>query len=270
MPRNLISNKEYRGINTMLLGCQKYNSPYWLTFKQATERGGHVKQGEKSSLVVFWNLPLKHATGGTEETDSAVTPVPHVTSAKRFSQAPLLRYYNLFNLEQCEGIAFPPQDVPTYQFTPIEKAEQIVSGMKDRPEISYGGNRASYSPVLDKIRMPYEERFAKSEEFYSVLFHELGHSTGHCSRLSRKEVTEYHSFGSAEYSAEELVAEFCASFLCGVAGISNNTIELNASYIDGWMTVLKKDRRLLVTAAAQAQKAADYILGKSAGEEGVL
>ena len=96
---------------------------------------------------------------------------------------PLLRYYNLFNLEQCEGVASLPVDVPTYQFTPIEKAEQIVSGMKDRPEISYGGNKASYSPVSDKIRMPYEERFEKSEEFYSVMFHELGHSTGHHSRL---------------------------------------------------------------------------------------
>ncbi len=249
IPRNLVSNKEYRGINTILLGYQEYSSPYWVTYKQAAERGGFVKQGEKSSLVIFYKMLDRH----DEESETG--------------KIPLLRYYNLFNLEQCEGITSPPVDVPTYQFTPIEKAEQIVSGMKDRPDISYGGNRASYSPVHDKISMPYEERFAKSEEFYSVLFHELGHSTGHHSRLSRKEVIEHHSFGSEEYSAEELCAEFCSSFLCGVAGISNSTIELNASYIDGWLSLLRKDKRLLITAAAQAQKAADWILGKSDSQE---
>ena len=250
MPRNLVSNKEYRGINVFLLGCQEFSSPYWVTYKQATDRGGHVKHGEKSSVCVFWKLLDK-------DSDSETVA----------GKIPLLRYYNLFNLEQCEGIASPAQDIPTYQFTPIEKAEQIVSGMKDRPEISYGGNRASYTPISDKIRMPYEDRFEKSEEFYSVLFHEMGHSTGHQSRLSRKEVIERYDFGSEEYSAEELCAEFCASYLSGVAGISNSTIELSASYIEGWLSVLKKDKRLLITAAAQAQKAADYILDRNAEEE---
>lgn len=269
MPKNLVSKKEYRGVNVFLLGCQQYSSPYWMTYKQAVEKGGNVRKGEKSSLCVFWKLPLKQETGGTGETDQeVVTPVTPVTSEKQYSRfAPILKYYNLFNLEQCEGITSPTIEVPTYQFTPIEKAEQIVSGMKDRPEISYGGNRASYSPISDRIRMPYEDRFEKNEEYYSVLFHEMGHATGHQSRLARKEVMEVNEFGSESYGSEELIAELTSSMLCGVAGISNQTIDLAASYIEGWLSVLKKDKKAIVVASAQAQKAADFVLGRKFGEE---
>lgn len=264
MPKNLISKKEYRGINVFLLGCQQYGSPYWMTYKQAVEKGGNVRKGEKSSVCIFWKLNSTQETGGTGETD-----LNAVTSEKQHYQksAPILKYYNLFNLEQCDGIVSPTQEVPTYLFTPIEKAEQIVSGMTNRPEISYGGNKACYSPSSDKIRMPYVDRFEKSAEFYSVLFHEMGHSTGHQSRLARKEVMEVNQFGSEAYGAEELVAELTSSMLCGIAGISNQTIDLAASYLDGWLSVIKKDRKMVVVAAAQAQKAADYILGRKPGEE---
>jgi antirestriction protein ArdC len=253
MPKNLLSQKEYRGINVFLLGCQQYSSPYWLTYKQATEKNGTVKKGEKSSLVVFWKL-LENQN-------------PDQRESKTNGKIPMLRYYSLFNLEQCEGIASPTQDVPTFPFTPIEKAERIIRNMPNRPEISYGGNRASYTPLTDKIRMPYEERFEKSEEVYSVLFHELGHSTGHKSRLARKEVMETHEFGSESYGNEELVAELTSSMLCGVAGISNQTIDLATSYINGWLNIIKKDKKLIVVAAAQAQKAADHILNCKYGEE---
>jgi antirestriction protein ArdC len=266
LPKNLVSGKEYRGVNLFLLN-QQYSSPYWMTYKQAADKGGTVRKGEKSSLCVFWKLNQYQDSEGNDQT--AVTPVTPVTSTKQHCQqsVPILRYYNLFNLEQCEGIESPTQEIPTYQFTPIEKAEQIVSGMKDRPEISYGGNRASYSPVLDSIRMPYEDRFEMNEEFYSVLFHELGHSTGHRSRLARKEIMEVNEFGSEAYGSEELVAEFTSSMLCGVAGIGNQTIELSASYIDGWLNVIRKDKKMLVVAAARAQAAADHILGRTFGEE---
>jgi antirestriction protein ArdC len=265
LPKNIVSGKEYRGINTVLLGYQEYSSPYWMTYKQAVDKGGNIRKGEKSSLCVFWKLN-QYQTAGTDP--ESETPV---TSEKQFCRnAPILKYYNLFNLEQCDGIESPIQEVPTYQFTPIEKAEQIVSGMKDRPEISYGGNRASYSPAMDKIRMPYEDRFEKSEGFYSVLFHEMGHSTGHRSRLARKEVMEANEFGSESYGAEEMCAEFCSSMLCGVAGISNQTVELAASYIDNWLKVIRKDKKMLVVAAARAQAAADHILGRRFGEEELL
>lgn len=267
LPKNLISKKEYRGVNVFLLGCQDFSSPYWLTYKQAVEKGGNVRKGQKSSLCVFWKLPSAQRIEDQDvETVTSVTPV---TQEKQHWQksAPILKYYNLFNLEQCDGITSPTIETPTYTFTPIEKAEQIVSGMKNRPEISYGGNRACYSPASDTIRMPYEDRFEKSEEFYSVLYHELGHSTGHTSRLARKEVMEINQFGSEAYGSEELVAELTSSMLCGVAGISNQTIDLAASYLDGWLSVIKKDKKMITVAAARAQAAADYILGRTFGAE---
>jgi antirestriction protein ArdC len=254
MPRNLASNKQYRGVNVFLLGCQDYSSPYWVTYKQAQDKGGTVCKGQKSSLVVFWKMFDKQNPDQDDDIKAA-------------GRIPMLRYYNLFNLEQCDGIESPADETPTYQFSPIEMAEQIVSGYKDRPEISYGSNKASYTPMSDSIRMPNDIRFEKSEEFYSVLFHEMGHSTGHKSRLARKEVIERYEFGSEQYGSEELCAELTSSMLCGVAGISNQTVELAASYLDGWLNVLKKDKKAIVVAAAQAQKAADYILGKTFIEE---
>lgn len=258
LPKNFISKKEYRGINTFLLGCQQYGSPYWLTYRQAEERGGHIRKGEKSTMVVFWKL-MDRSYGLADEDEVADSTTP--------GKMPLLRYYNVFNLEQCEGVAPPPFETPTYQFTPIEKAEQIISGYKDRPNIHYGGNRAFYRPAEDRVQMPHEYTFPRSEDFYAVLMHELAHSSGASHRLARKEVIDHHAFGSDAYSAEELCAEFCSSYLCAVAGISNQTIELAASYIDGWLSVLKKDKKMLVIAAARAQAAADYILGRTFGAE---
>jgi antirestriction protein ArdC len=116
--------------------------------------------------------------------------------------------------------------------------------------------------------MPYQQTFDSSELFYQILYHELGHSSGAKHRLARKEVLEVNNFGSEPYASEELVADLCSSFLCAHAGISNETIEQSASYIDGWLSVLRKDKRMVVMAAAQAQKAADWILGHKFGEEG--
>ena len=250
MPRNLVSNKEYRGINVFLLSTTPYHSPYWLTYKQAMELGGHVNPGEKSSMVVFWKLMESNDVDETKQ------------------KTPLLRYYNLFNLEQCDGIAAPPEPGEVVNpFTPIEMAEQIVSGYAGSPVINHGGNRAYYRPSEDLVQMPHQHTFTKSEDYYAVLFHELSHSTGSKQRLCRKEVVEHNRFGSDEYSAEELVAECAAAYLCGYAGIDNQTIEQSAAYIDGWLSVLKKDKRLLIMAAAQAQKAADWILGKKSNSE---
>jgi antirestriction protein ArdC len=128
------------------------------------------------------------------------------------------------------------------------------------PEIKYGGNKAYYSPSLDYVQLSHQHTFDTIESFYGTLFHELSHSTGHSNRLGRKGVTETSYFGSHEYSKEELVAEMGAAFLCGHAGIENTTIENSVSYLAGWLKALKNDKTLLIHAAAQAQKAADYIL----------
>jgi len=255
MPKNLVSKKEYRGVNIFLLSAMPFSSPYWLTYKQATDLGGYVKRGEKSTPVIFWKMLDAHNQESEEETRSN-------------GRIPLLRQYHLFSVEQCEGIEVPPDPEETVNpFTPIERAEQIIAGYKDRPEIHYGGNRAFYRVSDDSVQMPHEYSFDRSESFYHICFHELSHSSGAAHRLARKEVIERNEFGSEDYSAEEICADLSASMLCGVAGISNETIEQSASYIDGWLSVLRSDKKAIVIASARAQASADYILGRSFAEE---
>jgi antirestriction protein ArdC len=248
--RNLVSKKGYRGINQFLLNASPYSSPYWLTYKQCEAKGGQVRKGEKSTLVVFWKwIDRKESEGVVESDGQELT-----------GKIPLLRYYNVFNLDQVEGISPPTEEQTTNPFTPIEQAERIIENMQCRPVIQYGGNRAAYSPSFDVVKLPNREAFKSPEEFYCCCYHELSHATGHVSRLGRKGILEPSYFGSHEYSQEELVAEFGASMLCGVSGIEQSTIENSAAYIQGWLKVLKNDKKLLVHAAAQAQRAADFIL----------
>jgi antirestriction protein ArdC len=256
MPKNLLSKKEYRGVNLFLLACMPYSSPYWMTYKQISDKGGHVLKGEKSTPVIFWKWLDRKDSDDPESAGNG--------------KIPLLRYYNVFNIEQTEGITYPELVQENNQeFTPIERAEQIIANMPYKPTIHHGGNKAAYSPVLDYVKLPGPSSFQSPEEYYSTAFHELTHSTGHASRLGRKGVLEPSYFGSHEYSKEELVAEMGAAFLCGMSGIENKTIDNSAAYIQGWLRELKNDKTLLIHAAALAQKAADYILiaDKSVGED---
>jgi antirestriction protein ArdC len=245
MPRNLVSKRGYRGVNLFLLACQPYSSSYWLTFKQCESLGGHVKRGSKSMPVIFWKM-LDRNTDDTETTTTG--------------KIPLLRYYSVFNTDQCEGITIPPTQKSVNPFSPIERAEQIITNMLLRPEIKHGGNQPCYSPTLDYVRIPQQTAFDTPEDYYDTLFHELSHSTGHVSRLARKGIMETSYYGTHEYSKEELVAEMSAAFLCGHVGIVQNTIENNAAYIRGFLKLLKGDKTAIVHAAAAAQKSADYIL----------
>lgn len=248
-PHNLESKKPYRGVNVFLLAftawAKGYGSSYWLTFNQARERGGSVKKGEKSSMVVFWKQ---------YEIIEAETGEP--------KKLPVLRYYSVFNAEQCDGVAVP--DAPKYEplnFWPIAAAEAIVTGYTDRPGIEHSGGQAFYRASTDTVRLPEPQRFASCEEYYGTLFHELAHSTGHSKRLDRKLDTDPQPFGSPDYGREELVAEMAAAFLCGDAGINPATIDNSAAYIGGWIKQLKGDKKLAIHAAGTAQKAADWIRG---------
>lgn len=251
MPRNLISRKPYRGVNVFLLHALGYESPFWVTFKQAQSLGGNVRKGEKACPVVFWKW-LDVESDGEQE------------------RIPLLRYYSVFNVAQCDGITAPVIEGTKREHSPIESAEQIVAAMPKKPVIQHGGSRACYSPSLDRVAMPQAETFATSQDYYCTLFHELTHATGHETRLNRKGVSgsegEWSAFGSTPYAREELVAEMGAAFLCGHAGIVERTIENSAAYVASWLERLKDDVRLVVTAAAQAQKAADFILDVKHGE----
>lgn len=251
-PRNIISGKVYRGINAFLLAVDnRFSSPYWMTYKQAEDLKGYVKKGEKGTMVIFWKLYEKE----NQET-------------QKKESIPVLRYYTVFNLEQCEGITAPKDEnaAQKLEFEPIQEAEKLVNGYVLHPTITHSGTRAFYRPSTDEIYMPAKEDFKGIEEYYSTLFHELTHSTGHERRLNREGIAGDHSFGDEGYSKEELIAEFGAAFLCGISGIEN-TLTNSAAYIQNWMNAIKANKTWLVHAAAAAQKAADYIQGVNQKEE---
>lgn len=247
MPRNLISGKKYRGINSFLLGCSDYASPHWLTFKQAKALGGNVRKGEKSTPIIFWQF-LEKPDKDTGE------PV----------KIPMLKHYNVFNVDQCElpeGKVPAIPEAPSNEFTPIQLCEQLIDNMPSPPRIVHPGMQPCYQPRVDVVKMPKPELFDGAAEYYSTMFHELTHSTGHESRLKREGITNPARFGSHRYSKEELVAEMGAAFLCGHCGIENATIDNSAAYLRHWLEVLKSDSKMVIQAAGAAQKAADYILG---------
>ncbi len=246
-----VSGHIYTGINALILGLTPYTDPRWLTYKKAIELGGHVKRGERGTAIVF----VKPLTVERQNQDGEIEE-----RTIRF-----LRYYHVFNLEQCEGLDLPPIETAPREFDPIQAAEAIITGMPNAPSIAHdGGDRAYYVPTLDSVHLPPRAAFTEAGEYYSTAFHELGHATGHQSRLNRHELeTGIAPFGSATYSREELAAEFCAAFLCAESGIES-TLDNSAAYIQGWARAIRKDKRLVVVAASQGQKAADYILNRQA------
>ena len=241
-PSNLVSRKAYRGINAFLLSLSRFSSPYWLSYKQAQSLGGCVRKGEKGTPVVFWNWVEK-----TNEASGKVEKIP------------FLRYYTVFNAEQCEGLTLPDSETSKGEFSPIEEAEKVFPAYVNGPTLAHGGGSAHYVPARDHVQMPVRESFDRPENYYHTLFHELIHSTGHDSRLKRAGIAEIAAFGSQTYAKEELVAEMGAAFLSAKVGIEN-TLPQTASYVQGWLKALRNDRKLVVHAAAAAQKACDRIL----------
>lgn len=250
-PMSLSTMRPYRGVNVLLLGCaamaKGYTSPFWTTFKQAKERGGSVRKGEKATPVVLWKpVPRKPEEGSDDDPGSYL----------------LLRYYSVFNVEQCDGLDVPALE-PLPPFDPIERAETVLGSMRARPTVKHGGDRAYYSPNLDYVQMPIPQSFEAPDAYYAVLAHELVHSTGHASRLNRKGIEASAPFGSETYSREELVAEIGSAFVMSHCGIDPN-IPRSAAYVASWLKALRDDRRMIATAAAQAAKASDWIVGTEA------
>lgn len=239
MPKNLISKKPYRGINAFLLHSMLYESPFWLTFNQCRGLGGQVRRGEKSTPVVFWKM---FEVTIKENDDKKVIP--------------LLRFYNVFNENQCEGLK-PEREVLSET---VMAPQTVIESMPLPPDIRYGMRQAAYSQAEDAVLMPDRSSFESADAFYSTLFHELVHSTGHSKRLDRKSLTESGGFGSDPYSREELVAEMGAAFLCGATGIGQSYIQNSAAYVKHWLEHLRNDNKLLIQASAQGQKAVDFIL----------
>lgn len=250
LPYNLLTGVAYKGANVISLLCSPYASNGWCTYKQAQELGYQVRKGEKSSPIVFWSFPDKKRVAA-EGSDSKAG----------FAFA---KQYNVFNVEQLDGVpaALPFDDAKP--FDAIAEAELIVSAFMSsasHPTLDHGGSRAYFRPSTDHVQMPVQSSFHSSEGYYATLFHEFVHSTGIKSRCNRPELVTMTNFGDEEYSKEELTAEFGAAFLCAEAGIANDERLANsAAYIQSWVKVLKNDNTMVVRAAQLAQRAANFVM----------
>ena len=249
-PRNFLSGAPYRGVNALLLRLTAHATPYWLTQSQIELRGGMLKEGARSQIVTFWK--------------SAEKVEPDASVEEKQKQRAILRYYRVYNYADCEGL--PPLPLlPGSELKPHEAAEAMIANMPLKPNITRNGDQAFYSIRTDTVNIPDLSLFTSLDSFYNVWLHELGHATRHSSRLDRR----YHNeqpdspriFGSCDYSREELVAELTAAFLCAELGLENH-VPQSASYISGWLSALEGDERLLIHAAAAAQKAADFVAGR--------
>ena len=248
MPHN-IRGRPYRGANAFwldLIGKSKgYGRPVWLTFNQAKDAGGSVKKGEKGTPVFFWKFDKK----------------PDPANPGKLKETVFVKGYTVFNLDQCEGVACPePRARPLAERVDAAEALANATGAA----IQWGGARAFYSPHFDSVQMPERGSFKSADGLYGTLFHELGHWTGHDSRLKR----EFgRRFGDEAYAFEELVAELTAAFICGSQGFTAPARPDHASYLASWLKVLKGDPRAFITAASAAQKAADFILATQTAED---
>lgn len=252
------SGKPYSVLNQWLLGNR---AGEWLTYKQIQKEGGRVKVGEKASFVVFWEFVNK------TELEAICDEHGDQIGERRVVVAtyPLLKGYHVFHIDQCEGIKPKFENkAKTYDHEPVELAEEIVAGYVEREALRLeikDTDRACYWPSFDRVEIPARKQFKEGAEYYSTLFHELTHSTGHAKRLNRAEVVNVNFFGSEDYSKEELVAEMGAAFLCQSVGIEcEKAFENSVAYLQGWLRALKNDKKLIVIAAAKAEKAAEYIM----------
>jgi antirestriction protein ArdC len=217
-----------------------------MTYKQAQELNAQVKKGEKGSLVVYADTFRKEETNDHGETTER--------------DIPFMKGYTVFNVEQVEGLPehFYARNEPATPNT-AERLEQVETFIQStKATIRHGGSSAFFSPSDAHIQMPLYERFESREAYYPTLVHEMTHWSGHETRLNRD---LKHRFGSAAYASEELIAKMSAAFLCADLGITPDIREDHAAYLQSWLNVLKADKRTIFTAAAQAQRAADYLHG---------
>lgn len=266
-PRNAITNKTYSGVNIMLLAMMPYENPFWLTYKQATKLGGSVKEGEKSTPVTFWKVMYFNRENDEKmDKSKALKWLKDASKKHKVRTVPILRYYNVFNIEQTEDI--DPEKLPelpdfeSYEHEPHEGAQAIIDAYLERENIPVKDDAiAAYAPHSDSLRMPTMDSFKEVPKYYGTFFHELIHSTGHKTRLNR-DLTG--NMRTESYSKEELTAEIGASFLNHQVGFLDNTIENSKAYIKSWLNRLRGDdgATYIIHAGARAEKAVEFILPK--------
>ncbi|GAB7221336.1 zincin-like metallopeptidase domain-containing protein [Vibrio owensii] len=243
MPINFSTGNRYKGINIMLLWLESeikgFDSPYWLTFKQAKDLGGNVKKGEKGTQIIKYKL--------WEKADKE--------DPEKVEKIPMIKGFTVFNANQIEGIDFPaPIIEETPEFIRIEEADRLIANTG--AHIEHQGIKAFFTPAYDKIVMPKPERFKTEGDYYATLTHELTHWTGHQSRLGRKFGA---TKGNQDYAFEELVAELGSAFLLAEVGISGQ-LQNHTNYIADWLTKLRDDKKFIFQAASKASQTFEYIL----------
>lgn len=256
-PTNYVTQRAYRGVNLLMLdGNMEYLTWKQLCDVQKTKPNVKLRKGSKSDIVVYFDFKdkVKDVIGDNGQIEQKTVKVP------------FLRYYNVFKVRDVDGLEM--HERPAYEHEPITEAEAIVSGYiarEDGLKLSFNdGQKACYRPLSDELSVPRKELFANLCEYYSTLFHEMTHSTGHPKRLNRLKFTV---FGDEAYSKEELIAEIGSTLLCASCGIDNSAATDNSiAYLQNWLSALKNDVTLIVSAAARAQKAADFVLGVNAAE----
>ena len=238
------TGKPYSLLNQMLLG----EPGEYITFRQCQQAGGFVRKGEKSRMVAFWKW--------IEQEDEETGEIQSI---------PFLRYYNVFHIRQCENIQSRRLVLPAEHAAADRTADAIIRDYTAREAVRLHrstGDRAFYRPSDDSVTVPGIARFPNTAEYYSTIFHELTHSTGHAKRLNRIEKTAF--FGSEAYSKEELVAEIGAAALVNHAGLETaSSFRNSTAYIQNWLQVLRNDKRFIVSAAGRAEKAVRLILGQA-------
>lgn len=245
------TGRPYSLLNQCLLG----RPGEWVTWKQAHDEGGTIRKGERASVVVFWK-------------QMTVKEIGPCTGEETLRSVPILRYFNVFHIDQCEGLT--PKWVNVEKPTgsapaPIEIAEDLSASYLTRTGVTLrhvAGDRAFYRPGTDSITLPLREQFSDANEYYATLFHEEAHSTGHPSRLNRLHTAA--AFGSDDYGKEELVAEIssaCVLHRCGVE--TAGTLRNSAAYVANWIKAIRGDNRLVVSAAGRAEKAVALITGEA-------
>ena len=239
------TGKPYSLLNQLILG----KPGEYLTFAQCQKEGGHIRKGEKASFVVFWKW--------VEQPDEE-----HPDKVKKI---PFLRHFSVFHIDQCEGIK--PRHttgLPAQSLEPDAAADAIITDYLTRSGVKLvhqEGDRAFYRPSTDTVVLPLLAQFKELAEYYSTAFHELTHSTGHTSRLNR--LTKVACFGSEEYSKEELIAEIGAAALVYHTGLeTSSSFRNSAAYCQSWLKALQNDKRMIVSAAGQAEKACSMILNQ--------
>jgi antirestriction protein ArdC len=250
LPRNAVTGRPYSGINVLILWgaviAGGHASQDWLTFRQALAAGGCVRKGERGQTIFYAD---RFTPKGEHEQGREASEVDAVRSI------PFLKRFTVFNVAQCEGLPerFTAAPAPLPERQPHEEAEALIAATG--ADFRIGGAEAYYSPALDYVQVPPQPAFAQQIDYYRTALHELGHWTGHPSRLDRD---QKGGFGTPAYAREELCAELASAFLCAALGIVPTV--RHADYLGHWLTVLRSDSRAIFKAASQASKAADYLL----------